>query len=79
MKTAARVKTAAAKTTTSNLVVPNGSSTSPIEEICDLLYHFPLHACVKLTRRLLTSILSLPTEAARPRAVLKTVILFLAE
>jgi hypothetical protein len=32
-----------------------------------------------VTRRLLTSISSLPTRAARPRAVLKTVILFVAE
>jgi len=78
-KTAASVKTTAAKPTTPNLVVPNRSFTSPLEEISDLLYHLPLHACVELTRRLLTSISSLPTGAARPRAVLKTVILFVAE
>jgi hypothetical protein len=78
-KTAASVKTAAAKHTARNLVVPNPSSTSPLEEISDLLDHLPLHACVELTRRLLTSISSLPTGAARPRAVLKTVILFVAE
>ena len=78
-KTAASVKTTAAKPTTPNLVVPNRSSTSPLEEISYLLDHLPLHACVELTRRLLTSISSLPTGAARPRAVLKTVILFVAE
>jgi hypothetical protein len=78
-KTAASVKTTAVKPTTPNLVVPNRSSTSPLEEISDLLDHLPLHACVELTRRLLTSISSLPTGAARPRAVLKSVILFVAE
>ena len=77
-KTAASVKTAAAIPTTPHLVVPKRSSTSPLGEISDL-DHLPLHACVKLTRRLLTSISSLPTGAARPRAVLKTVILFVAE
>jgi len=45
----------------------------------DLLDHLPLHACVELTRWLLTSISSLPTGEARPCAVLKTVILFIAE
>ena len=69
----------AAKPSTPNLVVPNQSSTSPLEEISDPLDHLPLHACVELTRRLLTSISSLSTGAARPRAVLKTVILFVAE
>jgi len=78
-KAAASVKTAAAKPTTPNLVVPNHCSTSPLEEISDLLNHLPLHACVELTRQLLTSISSLPTGAARPRAVLKTIILFVAE
>ena len=77
-KTAASVKTAAAKPTTPNLVVPNRTSTSPLEEISDL-DHLPLHACVELTRRFLTSISSLPTGAARPRAVLKTAILFVTE
>jgi hypothetical protein len=70
----ASVKTAAAKPSTPNLVVPNQSSNSPLEEISDLLDHLPLHACVELTRRVLTSISSLPTGAARPRAVLKTVL-----
>jgi len=77
-KATASVKTAAAKPTTPNLVVPNQSPTSPPEEISDL-EHLPLHACVELTRRLLKSISSLPTGAARPRAVLKTVILSVAE
>jgi hypothetical protein len=74
----ASVKTTAAKPTTPNLVVPNQSSTSPLKEISDL-DHFPLDACVQLTRQLLTSISSFPTGAARPRALLKIVILFVAE
>ena len=45
----------------------------------DLLDHLPLHACVELTCQLLMSISSLPTGAARPHAVLKTLILFVAE
>ena len=69
----------AAKPTTPELVVPNQSSNSPLEEISDLLDHLPIQACVELTRRLLTSISSLPTGATRPRTVLKTVILFVAE
>jgi hypothetical protein len=76
---AASVKTAAAKLTTPNLVVPNQSSTSPLEKISDLLDHLPLDACMELTRRFLICISSLPTRTARPRAVLKTVILFVAE
>jgi hypothetical protein len=78
-KTAASVKTATAKPTTPELKVPTQSSTSPFEEISDLLDHLPIQACVELTRRHLTSISSLPTGAARPRDVLKTVILFVAE
>ena len=54
-------------------------TTFPIEGISDLLDNLLLDACVELTRRLLTSISSLPKGAARPRAVLKTVILFVAE
>ena len=78
-KTAASVKTAATKPTTPELVVPTQTSNSPLEDISDLLDHLPIQACVELTRRLLTSISSLPTGAACPRAVLKTVILFVAE
>ena len=78
-KAAASVKPAAAKTTLPNLVVPTQNSTSPLEEISDLLNHLPLPACVELTHRLLASISSLPTGAARSRAVLKIVILFVAE
>jgi hypothetical protein len=77
-KAAANVKTAAAALTTPNLVVQTRSSTSPLSEISDL-DHLPLHACVELTRRFLTSSSFFPIGAARPRAVLKTVILFVAE
>ena len=59
-KIVASVKTAATKTTTSVLVVPNQSPIDPLEEISDLLDRLPLQACVELTRRLLTSISSLP-------------------
>jgi len=78
-KAAASVKTATATPTTPNLVIPTQSPTSPLVEISDLLDHLPLHACLELTRRLLTSISSLPTGAARPRAVLKNVVLFVAK
>jgi len=74
-KVVASVKTAATKPTTPVLVV----LTNPLEEISDLLDRLPLQACVELTRRLLTSISSLPTGTARQRAVLKTVTLFVAE
>ena len=59
-------------------MVPNQSPTNPLEEVSDLLDRLPLQACVEVTRRLLTSFYSLPSGAARPRAVLKTVILFVA-
>jgi hypothetical protein len=78
-KGAASVKTAAAKHPTLKLVVPTQFSSSPLEEISDLQDHLPIQACVKLTRRPLTTISSLPTGAARPPAVLKTVILFVTE
>jgi len=60
---------AAAKTTTPNLMVPTQISTSPLEDISDLLDHLPLQACVELTHWLLTSISSLPTGAACPRVI----------
>jgi hypothetical protein len=52
---------------------------SPIEEISDLLDTLPIDACVELTRRLLTAAPTLPSGAAHPRAVLKIVVLFVAE
>ena len=78
-KAAASVKTAAAKHTTIDLVVPTHSTTSPLQEIFDLLDRLPLQTCVELTCSLLTSTSSLPTGAGQPRALLKTVILFVAE
>ena len=74
-KVVASVKTAATKPTTPVLVV----LTNPLEEISDLLDRLPIQTCVELTRRLLTSISSLRTGTACPRAVLKNVILFVAE
>ena len=73
------VKTATTKPTNPVLVVPNRSPTNPLEEISDLLNRLPLQACVLLTRRLLTSYSSYPLGTLRPRAVLKIVILFVAE
>jgi len=78
-KAAVSVKTTASTHTTPKLVVPTQSPTSPLEEISDLLNHLPHHAYVELTCRLFTSISSLPTGAACPCAVLKNVILFVAE
>ena len=77
MKKAASVKTAATKPTSHNQVVPTQRCTSLLEEISDV-DHLPLQADVELTCRFLTSISSLPTGAARLRAVLKTVLLFVA-
>ena len=54
-------------------------TTSPLEVISDLLDNLPLEACMELTRRLLTSISSLLKGETHPRAVLKTVIDFVAE
>jgi hypothetical protein len=50
-----------------------------VEEISDLLDTLPKDACIELTRRLLTAVPSLPSGPAPSRAVLKTVILFVAE
>jgi hypothetical protein len=59
--------------------MPPPVNPSPVEEISDLLDTLPMNACVELTRRLLTAVPSLPSGPARSRAVLKTVILFVAE
>ena len=71
--------TGAKPVATDPAVVPPHPTTSPLEGISDLLDQLPLDACVELTRRLLIAIPSLPQGPARPRAVLKTVILFVAE
>jgi len=60
-------------------VVPTQSSTSALEEISDNLDRLPIQAYMELTRRLLTSIDSVPTGAGHLRAALKNVILFVAE
>jgi hypothetical protein len=78
-KATASVKAVAAKPTTSELVVLTHPSSSPLEDTSDLLDRLPIQACEELTRRLLTSITSLRTGVAPPRAVLKTVILFVDE
>ena len=63
---------------------PNPSSIpppnqSPFEEISDLLDNLPVNACVEMTRRHLTAVPNVTSGAARLRAVLKIVILFVAE
>jgi hypothetical protein len=60
-------------------VVPAQPSSCPLKDISDFLDRLPLQEFVELTRLFLTSISSLPTGTARPGAVLKTVILFVAE
>jgi hypothetical protein len=74
-----KVASTGAKSVMAPKTVANPPSTSPLEDISDLLDSLPLEAFVQLTRRLLASISSLPKRAARPRAVLKTVLLFVAE
>ena len=49
---------------------------SPNEEISDLLDSLPIHACVELTRRLLTTVPTFPIGPTRSRAVLKILVLF---
>ena len=66
---------AAGKLTPPNLVVSTNNSTSPLEQISDFLDHLPLPQFVEVTPRLLTSISSLPTRAARPHPRLNTVII----
>jgi hypothetical protein len=78
-KAAASVRTAAAKRTTPRTGGSHQKFLLTPEDICDLFVRLPLQACVELTHRLRKSISFLPTGAARPRAVLKPVILFVAE
>jgi hypothetical protein len=78
VKSTALKAVAAQPPTVKPVVTPNPIN-SPLEEISDLLDKLPIEACVELTRRLLTSISSLPTGVARQRAALKTVFLFVAE
>ena len=61
--TAGKTKKKAAvsvKPSTLELMVPTQSLTSPLEDISDLYDRLHIQACVGLTRRLLTSISSLP-------------------
>jgi hypothetical protein len=71
-------KDVAAQPSSTKLVVTPHPTSSPLEGISDL-DQLPIEACVELACRLITFISSLPVEVARPRAVLKTVILFVAE
>jgi hypothetical protein len=73
------VKTVASKFQTNDLVATPQRPASVFEDISDLLDILTLQACVELTRRLLTSVPTLPPGAASPHAVLIPVILFVAE
>jgi hypothetical protein len=64
------------KPTTPNPARQN--SQSPIV-IPDLLDTISIDACMELTRRLLTAAPTLPSGAARSRAFLKIIVLFVAE
>lgn len=48
----------------------------PLEEIACLLQKLPTVVCIELSRCFLSTALSLPAGEARPRAVLKTIIVF---
>ena len=61
------------------LVTATQPNQLPIDEISYLLDNVPLKACGELTRRLLTSVPTLPSGPARSRAVLKVVVLFVSE
>jgi hypothetical protein len=52
---------------------------SPLEEIADLLDFLSLDQYLQLSRRLLKAVHSLPTGIDRSRAILKVIILFVAE
>jgi hypothetical protein len=58
---------------------PSPQTIKPPIEISDLLDTLPIKGCVELTRRLLTAAAILPSGAACSRAVLKIVVLFVAE
>jgi hypothetical protein len=58
---------------------PTPNSQSPLEGIADLLDNLPTKVCIELTGRLLLTAAALPTGDDRPRAILKTVILFIGE
>jgi hypothetical protein len=58
--------------------VANPPPNSTLEDISDFV-SLSLEECVQLLRRLLASISAFPNGTARPHAVLKTVILFVAE
>ena len=72
-------KTVADKHNPAKWVAPTDTTTSTLRGISDLLDNLPLETWFELTRRLLNSISSFPTGAARPLAFLKTVIFFVAE
>jgi hypothetical protein len=69
----------AAERKTPSLVAPKPTRTSPLGDITPFLAHLPPDECMELTCRLLTSVASLLRGMARARAILNTVIIFLAE
>jgi hypothetical protein len=73
------LKTVAAKPKTNDQMVTLQTSASTLEDNPGLLDNLPFQACVELAHRLFTSISFLPSGAAQPRVVLKTVIMFVTE
>ena len=69
----------AAKLTAPELMKPTQIATSPFKEVSDLLDVLHIKASLEVTHRHFTSIFSLHTGEAPPRAVLMTEILFVAE
>jgi hypothetical protein len=59
--------------------LPPPQPIQPSIQITDLLDTLLSDACVQLTRRLLTAVPKFPSEAVRSQAVLKIVVLFVAE
>jgi hypothetical protein len=62
-----------------DLVSPLQTKHLPIKEISELLDSLFLNACVELARQILSSAPTLPSGPASLRAVLKIVVLFVAE
>ena len=75
----ASTKQCVTKHAPSKQLVPQPTVNPSLVEISDLLDTLPMNTCVELTRRLLTAVQFLPSGPARSRAVLKIVILFVAE
>lgn len=80
MSTVTKAKTGkSSKNLKASVPMPPHQPTQPPIEISDLLDALPMDACVELTCRLLTVVPTCPSGAALLWAVLKTILLFVAE